>query len=144
MKRLLVLLLALMLMLSGCAFIFPQTTIREQIDWGSFTPDTTYSYDNRYYATQRVENEEVEKGEYIHFVYVDIYATENDEIVYTFLAARAMDFWGICWETDSYNIWIQSGDVGVFCYEYKNGVWAENWDLKQPDDIRSKWDDRIK
>ena len=58
---------------------------------------------------------------------------------YSFLPARAEDFWGICWEKDSYNIWTQSADLGISCFEFQNGEWIENENLSTPDYIISKY-----
>lgn len=107
-----------------------------QEDWGSFTPDITYSYDNKYYAVQ-----EVEKGEPFDMIKVSIYLTETKEYVSEFYPARAWDFWGICWEDDTYNIWIQSADIGIHCYKYKDGNWILDYDAVQPDSIVSRFDE---
>ena len=107
MKKLCILLLVLLL--TGCA-----NNVQTE-EWGSFTPETTYSYDKTFYAVQTVEKHEG----FAPFIVVTIYKTENNENIYSFSPSRAMDFWGICWENDSYNIWIQSADIGIFCYEYE-------------------------
>lgn len=117
-------LLILIVLLAGCS-----RGVQE--DLGSFTPDKTYSYDNAFFAVQSVE-----KGESI----VDIYKTETDEKIYSFSPARAWDFWGICWESNTYNIWIQSADIGVLCYEFKNNEWTLNEDAIRPENIVSKYD----
>ncbi len=80
-------------------------------------PDTTkayyvISYDYFYYAIQTIE-----KSHDINFVLVTIYDTATDHAVDSFMPARARDFWGICWDRNSYNIWTQSADVGIYCYE---------------------------
>lgn len=106
-----------------------------QEDWGSFTPDITYSYDNKYYAVQKVE-----KGEPFDMIKVSIYLTETKEYVSEFYPARAWDFWGICWENDTYNIWIQSSDIGIFCYRYDGKEWILDRDAVRPDSIISKYD----
>lgn len=64
----------------------------------------------------------------------------HDEAVFSFTPARASDFWGICWETDTYNIWIQSGDIGVICYAYADGNWEVDPTAIRPDSIVSKYD----
>lgn len=105
-------------------------------DYGSFTPDKTYSYDNVFYAVQ-----EVEKICDVRTIKVCIYEADTDTMVYYFYPARAWDFWGICWETDSYNIWTQSADIGVYCYRYDNMQWILDEDAVRPPDIISKYDD---
>ena len=56
-----------------------------------------------------------------------------------YIFGRAEDFWGICWEKDSYNIWTQSADLGISCFEFQNGEWIENENLSTPDYIISKY-----
>ena len=106
-------------------------------DWGSFRPDKTYSYDRKYYALQEVLWDDYD-GRYIS---VDVYLSENDSKIYSFVPARARDFWGICWESDTYNIWTQSGDIGVYCYKYENDTWIKDEDAIRPPDVISKYDD---
>lgn len=102
-----------------------------QEDWGSFTQDKTYSYDNAFYGVQLIEKDEV---------IVDVYKTENDEKLYSFSPVRARDFWGICWESNTYNIWIQSADIGVLCYEFEENSWKLNENAARPKEIISKYD----
>lgn len=98
--------------------------------WGSFTPDKTYSFDHELYAVQTVDNQ---------MIVVTVYNSESGERIDGFLPARAEDFWGICWEKDSYNIWTQSADLGISCFEFQNGEWIENENLSTPDYIISKY-----
>ncbi len=99
--------------------------------WGSFTSRKTESYDGKYYATQT---------KYEKAIKVTVYEKETDKEVYSFTPARSMDFWGICWESDSYNIWIQSGDIGVYCYKYTDNKWELDKQAERPADIISKYD----
>lgn len=71
---------------------------------------------------------------------VSIIDTGNKKEVFSFIPARARDFWGICWESDSYNIWIQSGDIGVICYKCEDEIWVQDESAIRPDDIVSKYD----
>lgn len=117
-------------------FRFEEITNRSETkQWGSFTAEKTYSYDETFYAVQSVD-----KKEDASYIVVNVYKTENDEKVYSFSPARASDFWGICWEDTTYNIWIQSADVGVLCYEYQNDHWNLNEKAIRPDEIISKYD----
>ncbi len=100
--------------------------------WGSYTDEKTYSYDRKYYALQTVKD---------RMIIVTVYLTETGKEVAQFSPARSMDFWGICWERDSYNIWIQSSDIGICCYEYRDGAWERNGSLKEPDYIISRYDE---
>ena len=130
MKRLLavLLVLALMLPLWGCS------KQRSNVDWGSFTSEKTFSYDKQYYAVQKTTDKDD-----VTYINVEIY-TADDVLVASFLPARAWDFWGICWEKDTYNIWVQSGDIGILCYAYDNAEWTLNASAVRPDYIVSKYD----
>ena len=112
------------------SFIFSACRSNER-NWGSFSSERTESYDQKYYAEQTVADAKV---------IVTIYNNETAAEVFSFSPARSSDFWGICWESNSYNIWIQSGDVGVLCYEFDNEVWTINESAKRPSDIISKYD----
>ncbi|MDO5574858.1 MAG: hypothetical protein Q4G60_12865 [bacterium] len=101
----------------------------------SFTFDKVYSYDKKYYALQSVEPSEA-----ANMIKVSIYISDTDELIFDFVPARARDFWGICWESDTYNIWIQSGDIGVLCYVCQNETWILNENAERPKDILSKYD----
>lgn len=103
------------------------------VDLGSFTFEMAYSYDGKFYA---VQNKTAEKD----YINVSIYETDSNECVFSITPARASDFWGICWEKGSYNIWIQSADVGILCYEYENGEWSLNLQEERPEYIKSKYD----
>ena len=106
--------------------------------WGSFTPDKTYSYDNKYYAVQTVEDMDMSPAWSV--VVVSVYDTETDQFVADFSPARSRDFWGICWESDSYNIWTQSADIGIYCYTFQDGQWIRDENAVRPEDIVSKYD----
>lgn len=118
------------MVLSGCG----HTAVRKE-NWGSFSPDKTNSYDNKYYAIQSVE-----EADDVRYIVVSIYTTQNDEFVSSFTPARARDFWGVCWENDTYNIWIQSGDIGVLCYKYQEDKWVQDNEAVKPDYIKSKYE----
>lgn len=100
-------------------------------EWGSFTADKTESFDQKYYAMQKPEGTSI---------VVAVYDKASDSEVFCFSPVRASDFWGICWEKDTYNIWIQSGDSGVLCYRYTNGQWTLDESAVRPDYIKSKYD----
>ena len=113
------------------SFVFTACYTATQSNWGSFSSERTESYDQKYYAEQKVV-----KGN----VVVTVYNSETDSEVFSFTPARASDFWGICWESNSYNIWIQSGDIGVLCYQYDQEIWTLNERAAKPDNIVSKYD----
>lgn len=128
MKRLLWLSCVFLLLLSGCGA--PQAE-----DWGSFTPEKTHSYDEALYAVQSTQ-----KSGGVTYVEISVCSAENDEVLCTFIPARARDFRGVCWESDSYNLWIQSGDIGVVCYACEDGVWQIDPSAVRPENIVSKYD----
>ncbi len=97
-------------------------------EYGSFTIEKTSSYDGKYYAYMTQHDQ---------MIVVNIYS-EDDEEVFTFEPCRKWDFWGICWENDSYNLWVQSGDLGVLCYTMSDEVWSLDLDAVRPDYIVSK------
>lgn len=126
MRYTLLILLCCAVLLEGCTKSIPSSEF-----WGSYTSDKTYSYDHKLYAVQTVEN---------HSVVVTIYDAGTNEMADRFSTERAMDFGGICWEKDSYNIWTQSADSGHDCFEYRNGKWVCNEELIAPEYIVSKYD----
>lgn len=118
-----------------CVFFVGCQSQGSNAEWGSFTAEKTFSYDKQYYAVQEIFEEND-----IRFIDVRIYSADNT-LIDSFKPARASDFWGICWEKDSYNIWIQSADVGVLCYSYDDNEWIVNTSAVRPDYIISKYDD---
>ena len=110
-----------------------------QADYGSFTIDPTTSFDGKLTAECTPERFNGE-NRLTRQMRVDIKNTETKETVYSFSPARVWDFWGICWESDSYNLWIQSGDTGIHCYKYEDGEWVYDYDAVRPADIISKYD----
>lgn len=123
--------MCILLLFSGCT---NETTAES---WGSFTAHKTYSYDEKYYAVQTVEDDMYDGFDYIK---VSVYETETDTLVDYFYPARAWDFWGICWENDTYNIWTQSADIGIYCYKYVDMKWEKDISAERPEYIVSKYD----
>lgn len=113
----------------------------ESVAYGTFTKNDVYSYDERFLAKQKTESVKV-NGENLRQAVIEITDTQSGKVIYEITPARTMDFWGICWESDSYNFWIQSGDTGVHCYCYRNGTWERDNSAVRPWDIISKYDDR--
>ena len=99
-------------------------------EYGSFVCETAYSFDNKYHA------EIVESDLMIGIKIVD----DNNSQIFYFEPVRRRDFWGICWEEKNYNLWIQSGDVGVICYKYHDDKWSLDSEAVRPDSIHSKYD----
>ncbi|MBR1905331.1 MAG: hypothetical protein IJ819_02555 [Clostridiales bacterium] len=95
-------------------------------DYGSFTVERTYTYDKKYYAECTVQNSGM--------VLIEI--TDSHKIrISSFKPCRASDFWGICWEYDNYNLWIQSSDIGCICYSFNGEEWELNKEAVMPDYI---------
>jgi hypothetical protein len=90
----------------------------------------TSSYDGKYYAYMTQHDQ---------MIVVNIYS-EDDTEVFTFEPCRKSDFWGICWENDSYNLWVQSGDIGIICYTESDEVWSVDDSAVRPDYIISKYE----
>ena len=143
----LILIFLMCLMLRGCMEIYrgmqpkPQAAAPADTgDSGSFTvgvPGTVFSDDGKLAAEQSLEQD---AGSGVNNVKVTVTNLENGLTVGEFVAERAMDFWGICFEPGSYNIWIQSGDVGVYCMRYDDGTWVKDLDAPRPESIVSRYD----
>ena len=132
MKHTLIFLLAFALvLLTGCS------AAHNDNNWGSFTADDVYSSDGKYLARHCVVRPE---GYDVDMIQVDIYSAVTGEVLSSFIPARAMDFWGVCWEEGSHNLWIQSGDTGLACYTPIDGQWLHNEEAVQPESIKSKYD----
>ena len=138
----LILIFLMCLMLRGCLDLLagpadrpaPEATGAPS-DNGSFTvgvPGTVISDDGKLYAEQSLQHDPADD---VNYVKVTVYDAENRLSVGEFIAARAMDFWGICFEPDNWNIWVQSGDEGVFCMRWDDGRWVKDRDLPVPDSI---------
>ncbi|MDE7417636.1 MAG: hypothetical protein K2N44_15265 [Lachnospiraceae bacterium] len=112
----------------------------QEEEWGSFTPDDVESFDGKFVAKQVVERRSFSDTQSINYVRVDVFDNESGELADSFYAERAWDFWGICWEKDSYNIWTQSADVGIYCYRYENGTWSRDENMERPEYIVSRWE----
>jgi len=94
-----------------------------------------YSYDHRYYAIQTFVDQAMD---------VSVFETDTDKKIDSFSPARSSDFWGICWENDTYNIWTQSADIGTYCFEFKDGKWIRNESIKEPDYIISRYNEEYR
>ena len=93
--------------------------------YGSFTVDKTYSYDGAYYALITEEDK---------LIVITIYSSDEDD-VYSFKPCGKKGFWGICWDNDNYDLWIQLEDVGAICYSMTDEIWTLNDDAKRPEYI---------
>jgi len=124
-----------------CVFIFVLSCVccvlndAENDDWGSFSAETKqYSYDSSYYSIQNVEN---------GIISICVYTMNDDELVFEIEPCRSSDYLGMVWENGRNAFWIQSGDIGVLCYEFENDEWCLNTDREKPEEIVSRYDSLI-
>jgi len=103
--------------------------------WGSFTDATITSSDGKYTAAYFSAHMEEYNG---RMIVVDVRDAETKEVVSSFIPARHLDFWGICWEEGTHKLWIQSGDTGIACYSEQDGEWILDKSAVRPDSIISK------
>ena len=129
MRKILAVLLSLTAVLAVCSCSVISASV-PGTEYGSFTIRKTASYDGKYYAFMTQDDQ---------MIVVNI-CTGDDEEVFTFNPCRKSDFWGICWENDSYNLWVQSGDLGIICYTMSDEVWSADDSAVRPDYIISKYD----
>ena len=137
-----VVLTAVLLGVSGCSLTAAATWPPRHwspVDYGSFSPDVTTSYDGRYYAVQTLAR----PGDAaVDGIQVTIYESGTDAVVDSFLTQRAYDFWGVCWAPDSYDLWVQSGDVGTYCMRCADGTWVRDTeyrcDISYQDGVRHR------
>jgi len=92
-------------------------------EYGSFTIERTYSFDKKYYAECVINNASVR---------IDVFERATNRKIFDFTPCRKSDFWGICWEYDNYNLWIQSSDIGTVCYSFNGEEWEKNNDAVRP------------
>lgn len=101
--------------------------------YGDFSPERINSFDNEFYAqTMPLATDMIE---------IQIFSTGGD-IVAEFQPCRSSDYWGICWEKDSHNIWVQSGDVGYVCYTQEGKEWVKAEGAVKPDYIHGKYENK--
>ena len=130
MRRILSILLCITMVFTLCSCSALSFETAPGTEYGSFTIEKTSSYDGKYYAYMTQLDQ---------MIVVNIYS-EDDTEVFTFEPCRKSDFWGICWENDNYNLWVQSGDLGLICYTMSDEVWSIDDSAVRPDYIISKWD----
>ena len=97
--------------------------------YGSFTVDKTFSFDNQYYAKCMPLSTDMME--------IEIFDRDED-LICAFQPCRTWDFWGICWEKDTYNIWVQSSDIGCVCYKKIGNEWVEDKTAVKPDYITGR------
>lgn len=134
MRKLLGIMVGCLILLGMVGCSSPQSASPEY--WGSFTNGPVISSDGLYRAEHAAIKQE---GSNVTVIEVKVYDNNTNELLDSFIPARAWDFWGVCWEEGTHRIWIQSADIGIHCYELLNGQWVLNEDIERPDTIISKW-----
>lgn len=92
-------------------------------EFGSFTRDKTYSYDGKYY---------VAKFDPL-FHEIGIYSSNGH--VDAIILPNPGDYYGVCWEKDSYNLWIQNKSGDTLCYSMVDEKWSLNESAVKPEYI---------
>jgi hypothetical protein len=85
----------------------------------SYEPTSILSSDERFILkTERIEDESR--------IYVSFSVLLNAKEIYRCPDKyRTMDLKSIDWDSDSYNVIVQSGDVGTIVYYYQNNNWGK-------------------
>lgn len=93
--------------------------------YGSFTIDFTSSYDEKYtvHIIRAGDNRTVQ-----------IQAPDIKDTTMIGSFAKK-DFYGVCWDKDSYDIWVQLKKEGIICYRFDDGEWEEDPEAEVPDYI---------
>ncbi len=91
--------------------------------WGSFTLEKTYSFDHRFFALQTADMNALPQK-----YRVTVYETATGRQVAEFCPTLVAAHQGICWESDTYNIWVQASFAEYPIYQSQN-------DLDQPDNV---------
>lgn len=87
-------------------------------------PEEFNSYDGKYTIQTVVEED---KSVPIHYVNVIVFDnTVGKEVFSIRKEYRVFDFCWVAWEDDNYNFWLESGDLGIFYYEYQeDNTWKK-------------------
>ena len=99
-------------------------------NYGSFSLEEPLCYDGEYYIKL------TDCGE----VYLISVYPSRDTGAWPLCHVDKDEYEGVCWEEDTYNVWIQSSPDGVCCYSYDGSGWAEDPEAVRPDYIISKYD----
>lgn len=101
--------------------------------YGSFNVEEAMSYDKKFTAKVLIGS---------GMVTVQIIDNETDSIVSSFKPCGKGEFYGICWENDSYNLWVQTDTSLVICYSMKESKWdwQINENARKPDYIKGRYD----
>lgn len=130
--------LAIMLAVAAAllaAVVFALSRDTRSVRQGSFVsgiPGRVESADGKYYAEQSLEKAADSRE---NAVKVTVYDAGTKAVAGEFLTRRAYDFMGICWAPEGYDIWVQSGDAGVYRMRFEDGAWVEDHDGALPEGI---------
>ena len=121
----LIILLLLVLAIGACLFYtvvrWHYGTINSNIER---YPEEFDSYDGKYILKTLVEYDESVPVHYVNILIDD--NTTGEEVLSIEKVYRVFDFHWAMWETDSYNFWLKSGDIGTSYYEYQeDGTWEK-------------------
>jgi hypothetical protein len=87
-----------------------------------YQPQIITSYDQKYAI--ETERSEDESGVYASF---QVVLTESEEILFDCSERyRTFDLKGIYWDVETYDIIVDSGDVGTIVYNYSGGSWKKS------------------
>lgn len=86
--------------------------------------DGSDSYDGKYTVSLASEDKEV----------LITVMSESDE-VFVFSAGKESEFRGICWDKNSYDLWLQYQDGDLICYHMTDETWKAANGAEKPDYI---------
>lgn len=117
MKKLIYLAAVLIFILTSCKTAKTKISVTEE-QLAKFTANTSATFDSKYFAIVGVNTNENGST-----AVINIFSAEGSS-VYSFDTVSVDCFLGICWEKDTYNIWVLTSDNGPMCYTHENGEWA--------------------
>ncbi len=86
----------------------------------------TQTYDKKYTLVEEIKKNNVKMP------YAKFYITNNNEekVFICKDSYRTIDLFGVMLGEGTYDVWVLSSDVGVYCYRYINGEWIKltSWD----------------
>ncbi len=102
-------------------YTFQAITLITHVDYEEGTLEEKETYDSAYNMV--IELEEVSD---LYYINVKIFDEKTKQEVFSIdNIYRAWDFKWITWEKGSYHFWVESGDLGTFCYEYGDNGWTK-------------------
>lgn len=135
-KEIIAFVVIILLVIVGiCIYIlFTIKNVHEQIlnSQKDRLPEVFISFDESY-CMRVVVDENVHDS--VHYVNIVICDNATEEEVFSIRDEyRVFDFYWVSWENENNNFWIKSGDLGIFCYEYKgSNVW-EKYSMSKEND----------